>query len=127
MAVSGVHSSHTPSCPLGFTPNAACGSAAGFLGTVNSRSIGFVAPAAVLVPRSLGLFSSSRFRADSFHSMFDWPEHTHTSPTATFLNALPLTASVTPVVVALSGTARMTAQLPLASATVPVLTTGLPA
>ena len=42
------------------------------------------------------LLCSPRLFRQNSHCMFDWPEQTHTSPTATFLNStvfLPFTVS----------------------------------
>src|SRR5262249_36871546 len=111
MAVSGVHSSHTPSCLFGSTGKSYCGSAAGRFGTVNSRMFGLAAAAATFFPWSSFVNWLTR------HSMFDWPEQTHTSPTATFLKVilfLPSTNNTYPVPAGWAGS--LTSQFPSLSA-----------
>jgi hypothetical protein len=63
--VSGPHSTHLP-------PSVVCGSSAGLRGTVNSRTFGFL---------EFFLCSAASAQPLSDISMFDWPLHTHTSPT----------------------------------------------
>ena len=74
-----------------------CGSVAVTWGTLKWRMRGLFAAA---------ISSFAFFEAATLHSMFDWPEQNHTSPTTTSLNStlfFPLTVNFAPVALAFKG------------------------
>src|SRR5205085_2091708 len=106
--VSGAHSTHLVKCFRSFWSVSGCGAVRFW--TVNSRISGCLAAA---------FTSSGVSPAFTDHSMFDWPDAIHTSPTATLLRVtvlFPLMVRVNPVPAFWAGS--LTDQLPSLSAVV---------